>query len=324
IPAWKTSHALVCGNTIVFKPASLTPLCGELMMKCYEDAGIPAGVINMVTGAGSTVGAAIAADPRVKGISFTGSNLVGRGLYAEAAKRLCRVQLELGGKNPVIVLDDADLSRATEAIVEGAFGSTGQRCTCTSRVVVQRKVAADLTDALVERAKKLRIGDGLQPGVNVGPLVDQQQLKTVSGYVERGKAEGARVVYEGRAGGLDDGYFAQPVIFDQVRPGMIIHQEEIFGPVLSIIEVDDFAQAIEVANSVDYGLSSSVYTRDLGRMLEYVKTSEAGMLHINIPTLGGEGHVPFGGAKESGLGEKECGPAAMSFFSEEQIVYARP
>ncbi len=323
IPAWKTSHALVCGNTVVLKPSSLTPLCAKLLVECYERAGIPSGVINLVTGSGDEVGAPLATDPRVKGISFTGSSATGRGLYADAAKHLCRVQLEMGGKNPVIVLEDADIPKATAAIVDGAFGSTGQRCTCTSRAIVAWQVAEELTDSIAERVKRIKVGDGLLEQTGMGPLVDEKQRQTVQSYIDRGQSEGARLVYQGTVEDAREGYFVPPVIFDQVKPGMAIHNEEIFGPVLAIVEVQDFAEAIRVANSVDYGLSSSIYTKDLGRAFDYMRKSEAGMLHVNIPTLGGEGHVPFGGLKGSALGEKECGPAAMDFFSEEQIIYAR-
>jgi aldehyde dehydrogenase (NAD+) len=324
IPAWKIAPALVAGNTVVFKPASLVPWCAQLLVQAFEQAGLPKGVLNLVTGPGSTVGDVIVDDPRVKAITFTGSNAVGSRLYAQAARRMCRVQLELGGKNPVIVLEDADLDKAANDVAVGAYGSTGQRCTATSRAVVVEPVLKEFTEMVADRAEQVVTGDGLEPSVTMGPIVDENQSKTVRGYIEKGREEGATLLIDGSSPSkpaLREGYFVEPTIFVDVQPHMAIAQEEIFGPVLSVMAARDLSQAIQHANDVRYGLSSSIYTRDIGQALAYARTSEAGMLHVNIPTLGGEAQVPFGGTKASGLGQHECGEAAFDFFTEERIVY---
>ncbi len=324
IAAWKIAPALVAGNTVVFKPASLTPWTAQLLVQCYEKAGLPPGVLNMVTGSGGEVGDTLVDDERVKALSFTGSNSVGQVLYARAAKRLCRVQLELGGKNPVIVLEDADLEQAVEAVAVGAFGSTGQRCTCTSRVIVVEQIADRFTEALIERARKVKTGYGLDEGVTMGPVVGNSQFQTVHAGIEAGVKEGARLLLDGREPSrreLKEGYFIEPTIFGEVQPGMKLHQEELFGPVLALVKVPTFEQAIEAANAVKYGLSSSLYTRDLSRALDYTRHSDVGMLHVNLPTLGGEAQAPFGGSKASGLGARECGEAAFDFFTEERVIY---
>ena len=324
IPAWKIAPALVAGNTIVFKPASLVPWCAQLLVQAFEEAGLPKGVLNLVVGSGGTVGNTIVDDERVKAISFTGSNAVGTQLYARAAKRLCRVQLELGGKNPVIVLEDADLDRAATDVAVGAYGSTGQRCTATSRAVVVEPILKEFTERVADRAEQIVTGDGLEPGVTMGPIVDEHQLDSVRSYIKQGQQEGATLLIDGSAPSkpaLREGYFVEPTIFVDVKPEMTIAQDEIFGPVLSILPARDFDEAMSHANNVRYGLSSSIYTRDLGRAMSYARNSEAGMLHVNIPTLGGEAQVPFGGTKGSGLGFHECGEAGFDFFSEERIVY---
>ncbi len=324
IPAWKIAPALVSGNTVVFKPSSLTPWTASLVVQCFADAGLPPGVLNMVTGPGSSVGSALIDDERVRAISFTGSNEVGRALYSQAARRLCKVQLEMGGKNPVIVLADADLEAAAQAITVGAFGSSGQRCTATSRAVAVPEVYDTLLEMVLDQARKLVVGDGLEPGTHVGPLVDESQFTKVLNYIEVGVAEGARLVLDGRVlpnGLAEEGYFVGPTIFAEVEPSMRIAREEIFGPVLCFQKARDFKHAMELANAVEFGLSSSIYTNDLALALEYARTSQAGMLHVNIPTLGGEAQVPFGGVKGSGLGYRECGEAAFHFFTEEVVVY---
>jgi aldehyde dehydrogenase (NAD+) len=324
IPAWKIAPALVAGNAVVFKPATLTPLCAAQVVQCFVDAGVPEGVLNMVLGPGDALSRAIVDDERVKAISFTGSNAVGRRLYAQAAKRLCKVQLEMGGKNAVIVMDDADLEKAAESVAGGAFGATGQRCTATSRAVVMRSRLVDFTDLLAAKADTWRAGDGLAEGVRLGPIVDDTQLHKVRDRIEAGKREGARVVRDGSAPSKPDlkaGYFVEPTIFADVDPGMSVAQEEIFGPVVSILPANDFESALAVANSVGYGLSTSIYTRDLNTAFRYAEESEAGMLHVNIPTVGGEAQVPFGGVKDSGFGDRECGTAAFDFFTEQRVVY---
>jgi alpha-ketoglutaric semialdehyde dehydrogenase len=324
IPAWKIAPALVAGNTVVFKPASLTPLCAAQVVQCFVDAGLPDGVLNMVLGSGESLSRALTSDERVKAISFTGSSAVGRRLYAQAAERLCKVQLEMGGKNAVIVMDDADLEKAVESVATGAFGATGQRCTATSRAVVVRSVLSEFNKLLSAKAESWRAGDGLDPGVKMGPIVDETQLSKVRAKIDEGKRSGAKVLRDGSVPSRPDlrqGYFVEPTIFSDVDPRMSIAQEEIFGPVVSVIPADDLESALAAANAVGYGLSSAIYTNDLRTAFRYAADSEAGMLHVNIPTLGGEAQVPFGGVKDSGFGDRECGTAAFDFFTERRVVY---
>ena len=324
IPAWKIAPALVAGNTVLFKPASLTPLCAVQVVQCFIDGGLPDGVLNMVLGGGETLSRAITSDERVKAISFTGSSEVGRRLYARAAERLCKVQLELGGKNAVIVMEDADLEKAADSVATGAFGATGQRCTATSRAVVVRSVLADFDRLLAKKAEGWRAGNGLDAGVRMGPIVDETQLRKVRAKIDEGKRSGAKIVRDGSApsrSDLREGYFLEPTIFIDVDPRAALAQEEIFGPVVSVIPADDLASALAAANAVGYGLSSSIYTSDLRTAFKYADESQAGMLHVNIPTLGGEAQVPFGGVKDSGFGDRECGTAAFDFFSEQKVVY---
>ena len=321
IPAWKIAPALVSGNTVVFKPASLTPLCATEVVQCFLDAGLPDGVLNLILGSGEALSGALVDDERIKAISFTGSSSVGRALYARAAQRLCRVQLEMGGKNAVIVLADADLEKAVESVAAGAFGATGQRCTATSRAVVAKPLLGDFVELLGSKAESFMPGDGMTDGVKMGPLVDALQLQKVRAKIADGKREGARLVRDGSDAGMDGGYFVAPTIFTEVDPRMSVAQDEIFGPVVSVIPADDLESALAKANAVGYGLSSSIYTRDLHSAFRYAEASEAGMLHVNLPTLGGEAHVPFGGVKDSGFGDRECGTAAFDFFTELRVVY---
>ncbi len=324
IPVWKIAPALVAGNTVIFKPASITPFTGTRVVEIFAEAGLPAGVLNMVVGSGSQVGDELVENPTVKAVSFTGSNEVGGKLYAQGARRLLRCQCEMGGKNPLVVMEDADLGLAVESTVQGAFGSTGQRCTATSRAVVVESVAEEFVRRVVERARKLRVGDGAEPGVDVGPSVDEKQFRTVLQYLEIGRQEGARLCCGGerlKGGAYDRGWFVAPTVFDHVRPNMRIAQEEIFGPVLSVIRVRDFREALEVANGVIYGLSSSVYTQDVSRVFDFVDRIETGIIHVNSPTTGGEAQLPFGGMKGTGVGLREQGRVAIDFFTELKTVY---
>jgi aldehyde dehydrogenase (NAD+) len=324
IPIWKMAPALVSGNTVVFKPASLTPLTAALLVEIFDECGLPPGVLNLVYGGGREVGDTIVRHPAIQAVSFTGSNDVGVGLYAAAAARGIKCQCEMGGKNPIVVLGDADLDLAVESTIQGAFGSTGQRCTATSRAVVEDSIANEFVQRLEARAASLVIGNGLDPSTNIGPSVDDKQLETVLEYVGIGKGEGATLVRGGErvtANGLERGFFVSPTIFDNVDPNMRIAQEEIFGPVLGVIRAPDPRSALGIANGVKFGLSASIYTNDVAAMFRFVDDLEAGIIHVNSPTVGGEAHIPFGGMKATGVGLREMGRVAIDFYTELKVVY---
>ena len=324
IPAWKIAPALICGNTLVFKPASATPMTAVALTKIFEDAGLPPGVLNLVTGPGGSVGNTIVDHPDVSGVSFTGSTEVGTALYTRTTQTLKKVQAEMGGKNAVIVLEDADMDSALGGIVQGAFGSTGQRCTATSRVVVQESVYDAFMTELIERTSKLTVGDGLDPAMDIAPLSSQSQFNTVMEYIGIGAEEGATIAYGGNPrteGDLDEGYYVEPTIFTNVDTNMRIAQEEIFGPVLTVFKAADLEEAVSITNNVKFGLSSSIYTMDIPQAFRYIDTVETGIVHVNSPTLGGEVHLPFGGMKESGVGTREQGTEAINFFTEPVTVY---
>ena len=324
IPAWKIAPALVCGNSLVFKPASSTPLSAVRLVEVFEQAGLPPGVLNLITGPGASVGNAIVESPQVRGISFTGSTEIGTDIYARGAHLLKKVQCEMGGKNAVILLADADLDKALGGIVQAAFGSTGQRCTATSRVIIEEAIYDRCMEQLIDLTSRLKVGRGLDPEVDVGPLSSEAQFQKVTEYIGIGTEEGARLAYGGHSlsGGIyDDGFYIEPTIFTDVDPAMRIAQEEIFGPVLTVFRAKDLDDAVQISNDVKFGLSSSVYTKDLSRAFQYVNTVDAGMIHVNSPTLGGEVHLPFGGLKSSGVGHREQGTEAVDFFSEVITVY---
>jgi len=322
IPVWKSAPALAAGNTVVFKPAELTPATASLMAEIYEEAGLPPGVFNMVVGSGSVVGEAIVNSPVVRAVSFTGSNEIGGALYVKAASRGAKVTCEMGGKNAVIVMPDADLDKAAVAIHGGAFGSTGQRCTATSRVIAMPDVKDALVERLVEQARKIKIGSGLDENVDMGPAVDEKQWKTDLDYIELGKREGARLVLGGkRPEHLTNGYFVEPTIFDNVTPGMRIFREEIFGPVLSVSVAKNLEEALRFANSVEYGLTSSIFTENIDTIMHFVEEVETGMVHVNEPTIGGEAQLPFGGTKSTGVGEREMAEEGLNFFTELKTVF---
>ena len=326
IPAWKMAPALICGNTIVVKPASVSPLCAWRIVEACHEAGIPKGVVNFVAGSGSTLGKALVEAKPLKAISFTGSCDVGRWLHAEASKRSLRIQLEMGGKNPTIVLADADFGSAVENVVNAAFFSTGQKCTATSRAIVEDAIYDKFVDALTERTKKLKVGDGMKPGIDIGPAVDQGQLDTDLKYIEIGKKEGARLCTGGNrltGGDYDKGYFVEPTVFADVTEDMTIAKEEIFGPVLAVMRAKDFEDAMRIANNTPMGLSASVQTTNVSRVFDFVYRMEAGLLTVNLPSAGVEYQLPFGGTKESSFGPKEQGPAALDFYSDYKTVYLK-
>lgn len=324
IPTWKIFPALLCGNTLVLKPAEDTPHTAVKLFEILEEAGVPPGVVNLVHGRGEEAGAALVRHKDVRLVSFTGSAAVGREIAAVCGQQLKRISLELGGKNGQIVMEDADLNLALEGALWGAFGTTGQRCTATSRLIVHRDIKKEMTDRLVERAEKIRIGDGLDERVEMGPLINEAAREKVHRYVQIGKEEGARLLTGGAIYEEEnwiDGYFYRPTIFDRVAPSMRIAQEEIFGPVLCVIEVKSFEEAIEVLNGTSYGLSSSIYTGDVARAFRAMRDLEAGITYINGPTIGAEVHLPFGGVKDTGNGHREAGTTVYDIFSEWKAVY---
>jgi aldehyde dehydrogenase (NAD+) len=326
IPAWKLAPALICGNTVVMKPASAAPLSAWRLIEACHDAGIPPGVVNFAAGGGGSLGAALLNAAPVKAISFTGSCGVGLKLHEEASRRRLRIQLEMGGKNPTIVLADADFNSAVENVVNASFFSTGQKCTATSRAIVEEPIYDKFVEAVVERTKSLKVGDGMQPGIDIGPCVDEGQLSTVLDYIEIGRAEAGEPLCGGRrltGPAHDAGWFVEPTVFADVTPEMRIAREEIFGPVLAIMKARDFTHAMDLANGSEFGLSASLQTTNLSRMYEYVYGMEAGLLTVNLPSAGVEYQLPFGGSKDSSFGPKEQGPAAMEFYSDWKTVYIK-
>lgn len=324
IPAWKLAPALISGNAVVLKPASAAPLTALNIVRALEEAGLPAGVLNFVTGSGSVAGNELVASPAVKGLSFTGSDTVGCDIYGRVTGRGGKAQCEMGGKNPVIVLEDADIDKAVDITIAGAMWSTGQKCTATSRAIVDKAVAEEFTEKLLEGVAAIKVGDGMDEKTQVGPAIDEAQLNTVLNFIETGKKEGAKLLHGGNrltGAPYDKGYFVEPTVFADVAPKMKIAQEEIFGPVLAIITVSGFDEAVEVANAVRFGLSASICTRDISRAMEFVDRIEAGLVHINSPTAGAEVQVPFGGMKDSSTGTREQGKVAVDFYTETKTVY---
>ncbi len=318
IPAWKLAPALICGNTIVFKPSSDTPLCAVELIKIIEKAGVPRGVVNLVTGSGNDVGAEIVENPKIYGVSFTGSKETGENILKSAGVK--KVGLELGGKNVIIVMDDANLELAVSGVVWGAFGTTGQRCTATSRVVVHKKVKKKFESMLLNRVKKLKLGPGETS--DIGPLINKSAVEKSARYSEIGKAEGAKLLCGGKPVKINGrGYFFQPTIFTDCKPDMKICREEIFGPILAIIETKNFDEAVKIANGVEYGLSSSIYTENMNFAFRAINELETGLTYINSSTIGSEVHLPFGGVKGTGNGAREAGILGIEEFSEIKTVY---
>jgi aldehyde dehydrogenase (NAD+) len=324
IPSWKMAPALVCGNTVVLKPASLTPLSALHYVQILQEAGIPRGVVNLVTGTGAEAGEALLVHDQVKVVSFTGSTDVGRTVSQMAAPAFKKTHLEMGGKNVIMIMDDANLELAVEGCVWGGFGTSGQRCTAASRVIVHEKVYPVFLEQFVARTRALRVGDGLDRRNQMGPLVSEAQLQTVVKYVEIGQREGATLSCGGRRlmdGEHARGFFHEPTVFSDVSPSMRIAQEEIFGPVVSVLPCRSFEEAIAMANGVQYGLSASIYTQDVNRAFAAMRDVYTGIFYVNAPTIGAEVHLPFGGTKATGNGHREAGTAALDVFSEWKSVY---
>ena len=322
IPVWKSAPALAAGNAVIFKPAELTPATATILTEIYHEAGLPPGVFNMLVGSGSVVGEAMVHSPVLRAVSFTGSNEVGGALYTKAAQRGAKVTCEMGGKNAVVVMADADLDKAAIAIHGGAFGSTGQRCTATSRVIAAPSIKDALLERLVEGAKKIKVGSGLDETIDMGPAVDEKQFRTDLDYIKIGQQEGARLVLGGnKPAHLNKGYFVEPTIFDNVTPNMRIFKEEIFGPVLSISTAKNLEEALAFANGVEYGLTTSIFSENIDTIMNFVEEVETGMVHVNEPTIGGEAQLPFGGSKATGVGEREMAEEGLNFFTELKTVF---
>lgn len=324
IPSWKLIPALVCGNTVIFKPATDTPLSAYNLVRLCEEAGMPKGVVNLVTGSGSAVGMPLAKHPDIKIVSFTGSSEIGAKINEMCASSFKKVSLEMGGKNAMVVMDDANLEMAVEGALWGAFGTTGQRCTATSRIIVHRDIMKEFVSRLVERARALKVGYGLLPDTQMGPCINKSQLETVQYYVEVGKKEGAKLICGGSrltGGDYAKGWFHEPTIFVDVSPRMRIAQEEIFGPVVSIIEAKDIDDAIEIVNDSAYGLSSSIYTQNVNHAFKAIRDIYTGITYVNAPTIGAEVHLPFGGTNATGNGHREGGIQVLDMYSEWKSVY---
>jgi len=324
VPSWKILPALAAGNTIVFKPAEDAPYSANLFVECLLEAGLPAGVLNIVHGFGEECGDALVLHPDVNVIAFTGSTAVGKHIAAKASQTLKRVSLELGGKNAQIVMDDADMELALEGALWGAFGTTGQRCTATSRLILHEKIYDTFINKLISRVTKLKIGDGRKPGTEVGPVINEKQIQRIEHYVHIGKDEGAVCVLGGdreTKGDCSRGWFYKPTIFIDVTPEMRIAREEVFGPVLSVMKVVSLEHAIEVLNSTDYGLSSSIYTQNISNSFAAIRDIESGIVYVNCPTIGAEAHMPFGGVKQTGNGHREGGWTVFDIFTEWKTVY---
>ena len=323
----KTLPALLTGNTVVFKPASFTPWSGVYMARLFERAGLPGGVFNCVTGLGSSIGNVLVEDPRVRAISFTGSTLVGKQIQARAAANLTRTQLELGGKNALIVMDDADLGGAVEAAITAGFSNAGQWCTSTSRVLLQRRIAKSFLDALTARCEAMAVGDGLQDTTDMGPVAGPQQYEDICAAIRRAEADGARMIAGGdpraRAANPPPGYFIRPTVLTDVTPDMPVFQDEIFGPVLAVCGFDSLDDAVNLANHSMYGLSSAIFTKDLGAAKAYIDAVEAGLAHVNLHTGYKEPSMPFGGVKQSGAGLPENSESGLEFFVDRKAVYVR-
>jgi len=324
IPSWKIMPALVCGNTVVIKPATDTPLSAYHLVQTLEDAGIPRGVVNLVTGSGVEVGSALIEHEDVRVVSFTGSTEVGRKVAEACAGSFKRTCLEMGGKNIIMVMEDANLDLAVDGALWGGFGTSGQRCTASSRIAIHKSVYREFADKFVARARLLRVGDGLDPNVQMGPLINESQLHKVEGYVEVGNNEGARLLCGGErlAGShYDRGWFFKPTVFGDCTREMRIAREEIFGPVVCLLPCSGLDEAIAIGNSVPYGLSASLYTQNVNRAFEAMRDMETGIFYVNAPTIGAETHLPFGGTKQTGNGHREASPAALDFYSEWKAVY---
>jgi aldehyde dehydrogenase (NAD+) len=324
IPSWKMMPALICGNTVVLKPAEDTPLSSYHLVQVLTDAGMPHGVVNLVSGYGPGAGAPLSQHLDVPVVSFTGSTSVGRVIAEACAPTFKHCSLEMGGKNIIVVMDDANLDLAVDGAVWGGFGTTGQRCTAASRVAVHKSVYKEFVSRFVERVEKLRVGDGLDPQVDMGPCINEQQLKTVMDYVAVGQSEGAKLLTGGKridSGKHAKGWFHEPTVFGDCAPRMRIVQEEIFGPVVSVIPIESFEQGIEVANGVPYGLSASIYTRDVNKAFAATRDLFTGIVYVNAPTIGAETHLPFGGTKQTGNGHREAAIAAIDFYTEWKTVY---
>mgnify|MGYP001605183184 CR=1 FL=1 len=324
IPAWKIAPALISGNCVVFKPASLVPAMAVELVKAFTEAGLPPGVLNLVLGSGAAMGDILVEEPRIKAISFTGSNEIGKRVHTIAGARGVKVTCEMGGKNPAIVWEDADLELALGGIMKGAFGSTGQRCTATSRLILHEAIADKFLKMLLAETAKIKVGDGLDKATGMGPAVDESQMKTDLDYIEIAKKEGAKLLCGGNRlteGDFAHGWFVEPTIFTDVKPAMRLWQEEVFGPVLAVTRTSDFDEAVKLANDCQFGLTCAFYSQDLTLAMRFTDEVEAGMVHLNSPTIGGEAQVPFGGVKGSGVGEREMAKEGMHFFTEQKTVF---